>query len=155
MIERGLAAARETGATVAAVPLNDTIKHVDQQTVVSTPNRDELRIVQTPQVFRASTLIEAHSAVSSDVTDDASMVEYAFIRATPIIAVRSGVWLDPDHRIRTVGDDAVERALLRGGDDELHYTVGLGFAFERFQIDLGADLSELVDRVALSAIYNF
>ncbi len=27
--------------------------------------------------------------------------------------------------------------------------------FERFQIDLGADLSDLVDRVALSAIYSF
>ncbi len=35
------------------------------------------------------------------------------------------------------------------------YAVGLGFTFERFQIDLGADLSDLVDRVAPSAIYNF
>ncbi len=82
-------------------------------------------------------------------------VEYAFIRANRIIAVRSGVWLDPDHRIRTVSNNVVEQALLRGGDDELHYTVGLGLAFDRFQIDLGVDFSELVDRVALSAIYNF
>jgi long-subunit fatty acid transport protein len=82
-------------------------------------------------------------------------VEYVFIRATPIIAVRSGIWLDPDHRIRAVSDDVFEQALLRGGDDEWHYAVGLGFVFERFQIDLGADLSELVDRLALSAIFNF
>ena len=54
-----------------------------------------------------------------------------------------------------MGGDIVEQALLRGGDDELHHTVELGFAFERFQIDLSADLSDLVDRVALSAIYSF
>ncbi len=82
-------------------------------------------------------------------------IEYVFLGATPIIAVRSGIWRDPDHRIDTVGGDLVEQALLRGGDDELHYAAGLGFVFERFQIDLSADFSELVDRVALSAIYNF
>lgn len=75
MIERGLKAARETGASVTAVPLKDTVKQVIGQTVVATPDRDHLRIVQTPQIFRASALIEAHSAVSQDVTDDASMVE--------------------------------------------------------------------------------
>lgn len=75
MIERGLLAAKETGASVTAVPLKDTVKQVEGQTVVSTPDRSHLRIVQTPQVFRASTLIAAHSAVTTDVTDDASMVE--------------------------------------------------------------------------------
>lgn len=75
MIGRGLIAARETGASVTAVPLKDTVKQVTEHTVVATPDRDHLRIVQTPQVFLASTLIEAHSAVTADVTDDASMVE--------------------------------------------------------------------------------
>jgi long-subunit fatty acid transport protein len=104
---------------------------------------------------RYSQIFEGDDTNRLDDADELHLgVEYVFIRATPIIAVRSGIWLDPDHRIRTVGDDVVERALLRGGDDELHYTVGLGFVFENFQIDLGVDLSELVDRVALSAIYN-
>ena len=82
-------------------------------------------------------------------------VEYVWIRAKPIVALRSGVWLDPDHRIRTIDDDLRQQALLRGGHDEWHYSLGVGLAFERFQIDLGADVSDLVDRVALSAIYNF
>jgi hypothetical protein len=82
-------------------------------------------------------------------------IEYVFIRTTPIIAVRTGAWLDPDHRIRSIDDDILEQALFSGGDDEWHYTIGLGVAFERFQIDLAADLSDLVDRFALSAIYNF
>ncbi len=75
MIERGLAAAGETGASVTAVPLKDTVKQVDGAEVVATPARETLRVIQTPQVFSAKTLIAAHDAVSTDVTDDASMVE--------------------------------------------------------------------------------
>ena len=81
-------------------------------------------------------------------------VEYVWVREKPIVAFRSGLWLDPDHRIRTISDDLRQRALLQGGDDEWHLSLGLGLAFERFQIDLGADFSDLVDRLALSAIYK-
>ena len=75
MLTRGLAAARATGATVAAVPLKDTVKQVSGEIVVATPDRTSLRAVQTPQVFSADVLKNAHRAVTSDVTDDASMVE--------------------------------------------------------------------------------
>ena len=75
MLQRGLEAALATGATVAAVPLKDTVKQVNGDEVVATPDRDMLRAVQTPQVFRASNLTEAHAAIEADVTDDASMVE--------------------------------------------------------------------------------
>ena len=47
------------------------------------------------------------------------------------------------------------RALLPGGEDQVHYAVGLGVGFDRFQIDLAVDLSERRDTVALSAIYSF
>ncbi len=75
MIISGLEAAQTSGAAVTAVSLKDTVKEVEGSAVVATPDRDGLRVIQTPQVFRASTLIEAHEAVSDDVTDDASMVE--------------------------------------------------------------------------------
>jgi 2-C-methyl-D-erythritol 4-phosphate cytidylyltransferase/2-C-methyl-D-erythritol 2,4-cyclodiphosphate synthase len=75
MISRGLAAAQATGATVASVPLKDTVKQVSGERVVATPDRSTLRAVQTPQVFRASLLKSTHTAVTTDVTDDASMVE--------------------------------------------------------------------------------
>lgn len=81
--------------------------------------------------------------------------EYVLIRAKSIIALRSGVWLDPDHRIRTISEDLRDQALFPGGDDEWHVSLGLGLAFDRYQIDLGVDVSDLVDRVALSAIYSF
>jgi 2-C-methyl-D-erythritol 4-phosphate cytidylyltransferase/2-C-methyl-D-erythritol 2,4-cyclodiphosphate synthase len=75
MVRRGLEAARETGASVAAVSLKDTVKQVDGHTVVATPDRSSLRIIQTPQIFKAALLTAAHASVRADVTDDASMVE--------------------------------------------------------------------------------
>ena len=80
--------------------------------------------------------------------------EYAFLRLEPIVALRLGVWLDPDHRIQATQSDDLVRALLPPGDDELHYAAGFGVAFERFQIDLAADLSELRDTFSLSAIFS-
>jgi hypothetical protein len=47
------------------------------------------------------------------------------------------------------------RAMLPKGDDEWHYTAGLGLATRRFQVDLAADLSDRVNTISLSAIYNF
>lgn len=81
--------------------------------------------------------------------------EYAFLRRTPLLAVRAGVWLDPDHRVRATAGDDLFRAVLSPGSDELHYAFGFGAAFERFQIDLGADFSDLRDTVSLSAIFSF
>ena len=76
MIDRGLDAAQDTGASVAAVPVNDTIKSAGPDRVVSrTLPRSELWAAQTPQVFRRSVLAEAHERVTEDVTDDAAMVE--------------------------------------------------------------------------------
>lgn len=76
MIEKGLEAASDTGAAIAAVPVKDTIKIVsDEMTVLETPPRRQLWAVQTPQVFRYNIITEAHRWAANDVTDDAAMVE--------------------------------------------------------------------------------
>ena len=75
-LKRGVEAALESGAAVAAVPAKDTIKVVSEGgRVESTPPRESLWLVQTPQVFRYDILREAHQSCDDDVTDDASMVE--------------------------------------------------------------------------------
>jgi hypothetical protein len=81
--------------------------------------------------------------------------EYVFLRGSPIVALRLGAWLDPDHRIQATAGDVLFRALLPPGEDEIHLAAGVGMAFERFQVDLAADLSEPVDTVAVSAVYSF
>jgi 2-C-methyl-D-erythritol 4-phosphate cytidylyltransferase len=76
LIERGLKAAIETGAAVAAVDVTDTIKVADKNDIVSqTLPRQNLRAIQTPQVFRLDLLQLAHRQHYTDVTDDAAMLE--------------------------------------------------------------------------------
>ena len=76
LVEAGLACARETGAAIPGVPLSDTVKRLDGNgRVVETPPREQLRAVQTPQVFRADLLRWAYGLSLDDVTDDASLVE--------------------------------------------------------------------------------
>ncbi len=76
LLERGVECARETGAAVAAVPANDTIKVVSPAGLVEdTPSRDRLWAVQTPQIFRYDLLLQAHRNSEETITDDASMVE--------------------------------------------------------------------------------
>ena len=69
--------------------------------------------------------------------------------------MRFGAWLDPDHQMYATVDDPYMQAVLPRADDEWHYTAGLGIATQRFQVDLAADLSDRVNTVSLSAIYNF
>lgn len=79
VFERTLAAAKEQGAAIAAVPVKNTIKVVDAKgVVVDTPVRSTLVAVQTPQVFRATLLKDAYAHLAAQpaaVTDDASVVE--------------------------------------------------------------------------------
>jgi hypothetical protein len=81
--------------------------------------------------------------------------EYVFIDSTPIVAVRFGVWLEPDHQLRARTDNVFAQALLPRGKDEIHLSAGLGVAVERFQIDVAADFADHVNSLSLSLVYNF
>lgn len=62
-------------AAVPGIPVVDTIKQVNESNVVvSTPRRETLRAVQTPQAFRAESLRRAH-ATGGESTDDAALIE--------------------------------------------------------------------------------
>jgi len=67
-------------AAIMAVPVKDTIKVVGPAgTVETTPARESLWAVQTPQAFRLSLLQEAHEAALAAGklgTDDAMLVEW-------------------------------------------------------------------------------
>ena len=74
-------------ACVAAVPVTDTIKVVDDDNFVkSTPDRKTLWSMQTPQAFKYDLVYEAYSklidneetvlAEGINITDDAMVVEH-------------------------------------------------------------------------------
>lgn len=103
------------------------------------------------------------SLVSDLVDEDAELddvnefhlgFEYAFVTSAPVLAFRLGAWLDPDHRIRN-NRNALTRALFQSGEDHWHFALGFGLAFQRFQFDLGIDLSKLRDTASASVIFSF
>jgi 2-C-methyl-D-erythritol 4-phosphate cytidylyltransferase len=76
LIEAGLAAAAETGAAIAAVPLADTLKEAAEDGLITrTLDRRNLWAAQTPQVFDCELLREAHRRAQGEATDDAALVE--------------------------------------------------------------------------------
>jgi 2-C-methyl-D-erythritol 4-phosphate cytidylyltransferase len=79
LIARCVETALLHGAAIAAVPTTDTVKEVDPEGfVLSTPRRERLWMVQTPQAFRHDWLLRAHMEAQKEGflgTDDASLVE--------------------------------------------------------------------------------
>ncbi len=74
LIEATIAAARETGAAVAAQPMTDTVKEsADGRLIERTLDRSRLWTVQTPQTFRVEIIKRALAEVRRQglaVTDD-------------------------------------------------------------------------------------
>jgi long-subunit fatty acid transport protein len=81
--------------------------------------------------------------------------EYAFFAGTSVLAIRAGVWRDPNHYFGTRSNEPFIRAILVPGEDELHWAAGFGAALRRVQIDFGVDLSQRIDTFSLSIIYSF
>jgi len=73
-----------SAAVVPGLPVTDTIKVVDASgRVTSTPPRDRLRAIQTPQGFRRDVLERAHAG-GSCATDDAALVELTGVQVTVV-----------------------------------------------------------------------
>ncbi|MGI6173575.1 MAG: 2-C-methyl-D-erythritol 2,4-cyclodiphosphate synthase [Christensenellales bacterium] len=79
LVAATLASAAEYGSGVASTRVTDTIKIVREGGfAVSTPDREMLRAVQTPQAFSAEIIRTAYRRAAEDgisATDDASLVE--------------------------------------------------------------------------------
>jgi len=79
LIESTIAAAREMGAAVAALPVTDTIKEsADGRFAERTVDRSKLWAVQTPQTFRVEVIRRALAEVKRQrlhVTDDTAACE--------------------------------------------------------------------------------
>ncbi|MFM7649600.1 MAG: 2-C-methyl-D-erythritol 4-phosphate cytidylyltransferase [Acidimicrobiaceae bacterium] len=93
---------------VPGLPVVDTIKFIDAANVVkSTPDRNQLVAVQTPQAFRANSLRQAHQN-NPEGTDDSTLVE---TNGGKVVVVMG----DPlNRKITTPEDLNWARAISRG-----------------------------------------
>lgn len=77
LLERVFEAANLYGAAVPALKPKDTVKMIDERgLVLKTLPRENLRLIQTPQIFKRENLVQAYSALGKlNFTDDASLLE--------------------------------------------------------------------------------
>ena len=110
LIDAVVAAARDGGAAICALPIAETVKRVRDGRVETTVDRTDLWTVQTPQAFRIDLLREAHEKARRDGvvgTDDAALVERL---GHPVAVVRG---LEDNVKITTPADLRRARAASR------------------------------------------
>lgn len=80
LIEATFTLAKQVGGAIPAVAIHDTLIQVDDSGMLIRPvSRDAVRRSQTPQIFNAEVLAEAHEKAEKDdllFTDDATLVAY-------------------------------------------------------------------------------
>lgn len=77
IISKSFDAAEMHGSGVVAVPLKDSVREV-QGEISMARNRDDFKLVQTPQTFRVEQIKEAYQQpYSKSFTDDATVFELA------------------------------------------------------------------------------
>ena len=106
-----VAAAAAGAGIVAATPVTDTIKQVDDQgRIVATPDRSALWAAQTPQGFAVPQLRQAHARADAEdwsVTDDAALFERLGLPVRVLEAPASNI------KVTTRFDLTVAEAVLR------------------------------------------
>ena len=94
LIENTWKTAQKIGAAIAALPATDTIKRVRGERVQETLPRNEIWLVQTPQVFRKDIVLAAYLEARSQGwsgTDDAFFVERLGLPVAVVPGERSNI----------------------------------------------------------------
>lgn len=78
LIDRVLDGLQGADACVPGIPSPDTVKQIEASWVQYTLDREKLRLIQTPQAFRAGALLQALQQITAGeqvVTDEATLIE--------------------------------------------------------------------------------
>ena len=121
LLDRCVELAREHGAVVPVVPVRDTVKQWNRaEKTLSTRDRSELMLAQTPQGFRAGILRDAYGRAGEEGrkgTDDASLVEGAGYPVIPLPGEEANV------KITIPEDLRIAEGLLR---EPVDFRIGIG-----------------------------
>jgi len=133
VIDRCIEGIKAHGAVIAAVPVKDTLKEVDQSSILSTVDRSGLWQAQTPQAMRRKLLEQAflHAEATRFIgTDEASLLEHAGI---PVSVVEGS---EQNIKITRPEDLAVASGLLQKGSTLMR----IGHGFDAHQLVEGRKL---------------
>ncbi len=107
--------ASKRGAAIPVTPVTDTIKRVEGDKVIDTPQRVGMMAVQTPQCFRREVLVEAYEyafktdGISDNITDDSSLVEQYGQEVSVILSSSDNI------KITTKEDLVLAGSMLKAG----------------------------------------
>jgi 2-C-methyl-D-erythritol 4-phosphate cytidylyltransferase len=111
LLDRCALAIADCQGLIAAVPVKDTIKVVDEQGwIQSTPDRNYLWAAQTPQGFDVKLLLKCHEkgeALGWEVTDDAALFEKCQLPVKIVLGEETNL------KITTPVDLAIAEFILR------------------------------------------
>jgi 2-C-methyl-D-erythritol 4-phosphate cytidylyltransferase/2-C-methyl-D-erythritol 2,4-cyclodiphosphate synthase len=130
VINRCIEGINDHGAVIAAVPVKDTLKEVEQTRITRTVDRSRLWQAQTPQAMRRELLEQAfaHAAATDFIgTDEASLLEHAGIRVHVIEGSEQNI------KITRPGDLALASGLLEQRTKE-KTVMKIGHGFDAHQL---------------------
>lgn len=122
LFARVIAAARGTGAAIAALPCTDTVKSAGAGATVirGTLDRRELWLAQTPQVFAPGVLRAAYEAAgprAASFTDEASLVEATGHPVTLVPGEKENFKVTDEDDLRRARDRTAQPAAVGFGLD--------------------------------------
>lgn len=77
-IAKSIEICKKEKAVILALPINETVKRIEDKFVITTLDREKLWVAQTPQTFEYKLILEAYKKAMEDGfigTDDSSLVE--------------------------------------------------------------------------------
>lgn len=117
-IQNCIADAENFGSSVLCTKSKDTVRVGD-----TCPDRNEVYIVRTPQIFKREQWLKAYSTADKEYTDDASLIESIGIK--PHLTMGEYINI----KLTTVDDIATARAILAKGDSQVK--IGHGYDVHR------------------------
>ena len=127
-ISRVIDALDDVDGAIAALPVHDTLKRADGDTIETTVPRDALWRAQTPQGFRFEKILAAHRAAEGQtLTDDAAVAEAAGVTVRLIAG-------SPDNmKITQAEDFGMAELILGRKNSQMEYRTGHGFDVHAFE----------------------
>ena len=118
-------------------------------------------IFASPEEIAAARLVQI-----DDVFEPRLGMEYIFADMKYPLALRLGTWYEENHTLRFQGEigtgeseadlaSQFNAVVFSTGDDEMHYSAGLGIVFSSFQVDAAFDMSDRQDIFSLSGVWRF
>lgn len=110
------------------------------------------------QIQSADPLVrdEGRRNVAGLAIDDSNQLRFGaeWFAPRPGLFLRIGTWLDPDHRQR-FEDLSLPKSVVNTpkGEDEIHFSAGVGKDFGAFRVDGGFDLSPRLNTYSVAAVF--